>query len=170
MTDRTLQQVFGTGWNDVTSSIAGCTSAFATGDMLVVILLAANASDADTHCPELQQNIKAFRETIPKPPDAYLLLVVPDLDEEDYGVLRHALDNTLVCRKVVIPLGGADLSAAIRRYFPIVDWNTTVVPDQRSHATGVGDPDDDDLELLDRNGAPNIAQVLIERVRAQGRP
>jgi len=169
MTDLALQQVFGTGWNDVTSLVAGCTSAFATSDMLVVILRAANASDADARFPELQQNIKALRDATPKAPDAYLLLVVPQLDEEEYGVLRHALDNTLVCRKVVIPLDDADLSAAISRYFPIVDWNTTVAPDQRSHVTGVGDPDDDDLELLDRNGSANIAQVLIDRFRTQER-
>ena len=165
MTDLALQQVFGVGWNDVTTSIAGCTSAFATADMLVVILRAANASDADTRFPELQQNIKAFRDTIAKAPDAYLLLVVPELDEEEYGLLRHALDNTLVCRKVIIPLDGTDLSAAIRRYFPIVDWYTTVAPDQRSHATGAGDPDDEDLELLDGSGVTNIAQALIDRFR-----
>src|SRR4029079_11286685 len=149
MTDQALQQIFGAGWSDVTSSIVGCTSAFVTIDMLVVILRAANASEAHTRFPELQQNIKTFRDTITKAPDAYLLLVVPEFDEEEYGLLRHALDNTLVCRKVIIPLDGTDLSAAIRRYFPIVDWYTTVTPDQRSHATGAGDPNDEDLELLD---------------------
>jgi hypothetical protein len=165
MTDQALQQVFGAGWNDVTSSIAGCTSAFATAGMLVVILRATNASDADAGFPDLQQNIKAFRDTIPRAPDAYLLLVVPQLDEDEYGLLRRALDNTLVCRKVLIPLDGADLPAAVRRYFPIVDWNMPIAPDQRTHATGAGDPNDEDLELLDRNGAMNIAQTLIDRFR-----
>lgn len=169
MTDAELHEVFGAGWSDVTRSIVGCTSAFVSADMLVVVLRAMNASDAEVRSPELQQNIKVFRDAFAKPPDAYLLMVVPQLEEEEYGVLRHALDNTLVCRKVVIPLDGSDLAAAIKRHFPIIDWNSNVAPDHRSHLTGAGDPDDDDLELLDRNGAANIAQVLIERFRAQRR-
>lgn len=170
MTELALREIFGAGWIDVTTSIAGSTSAFGSADMLIVILRAANGSDADARFPELQQNIKAFRDALPKPPDAYLLLVVPRLDEEEYAVLRHALDNTLVCRKVVIPLDDLDLSTAVRRYFPIVDSYATDVPDHRSRLTGAGNPDDDDLELLDRNSVANIAQALIERFRTQKRP
>jgi hypothetical protein len=46
----------------------------------------------------------------------------------------------------------------------------TVVPDQRAHDTEPGDPNNEDLELLDGSGVANIAQTLIERFRASIRP
>jgi hypothetical protein len=168
--DTTLNQVFaGSLWRDVTSAIPGATSVYLSSDMLVVVLVAAQATDAADRFPELQQNIKMFRETADAPQDAYLLLVIPQLDEEGYAVIRQALDNTLVCRKILVPLDNHSLGDSVIRHFPLVAPAMAVVPDERPYQPASDGPDDDDLDLLDRTSPANIALHLIEQSLARVR-
>lgn len=170
MIDATLQQVFGgDSWRDVTGAIGGATFAFISSEMLVVLLVAKDAADAAARYPEIQQQIKILRGPTDTALDSYLLLVIPELNETDYALVRRALDNTLVCRKILVPLDGQPVAAAVRRHFPLIGPAVEVSPDERHHAAVVGEPDDDDLELLDRNSPPNIAAQLIDRALARTR-
>lgn len=167
MIDTDIREVFGSErWTDVTAEIPQSTVAFVSRDMFVVAVVADNAGDAAEAYPEVQQRIKEVRLKLTPPPDCYLLLVVPDVGEDDYTLLRRALDDTLVCRKIVVPLRGRSAADALRRQFPFVDDEKPYAVETSLHdnSSGTG-PTDEDLDLLDRNSPANIVQHLLDAAR-----
>jgi hypothetical protein len=134
--------------------------------MLVTLLFAESAAQAADRFPEAQQDIKNYRTTIERAPDCYLLMIIPWLTEEDYSLVRRALDDTLVCRKIIIPLEGLPAADAIRRHFPLVAPAKPSSEGEQDHVSETGGPNDDDLELLDKQSTKHIAEQLIDRSRA----
>jgi hypothetical protein len=168
MTEANLNNLFPTStWEPQHNIIAHANYTFISSDMLVALLFAETAGQAADRFPEAQQDIKNYRTSMEKPPDCYLLMIIPRLTEDDYGLVRRALDDTLVCRKIIIPLDGSSATDAIRRHFPLVAPAKVDSLDAQAHLTEAGGPTDDDLELLDKQSPPNIADQLIDRARAR---
>jgi hypothetical protein len=133
--------------------------------MLVAVLATSSVAEAATEYPEVQQAIKRARAELQRQVDAYLLLLVPTVSADVYPEVRAALDDPLICRKVVIELGSDEPSGALRRQFPLLANSLSDEMQPGKEAASAPDPGPEDLELLDRNGADNIVDLLLARAR-----
>jgi len=132
--------------------------------MLIAVLATSSVAEAAVEYPQVQQALKEVRVELHRPIDAYLLLVLPSVSDDDYPRVRKALDDPLICRKVVIELGNADPSSALLRQFPLLADMPEKSP-QVAHETVVPEPGPEDLDLLDRNSAENIVERLLAAAR-----
>ena len=147
-------------WKEITNHVPGCTAAFLSSDMLVGVLATASVPDAAIEYPAVQQALKEARVGLQRPVDAYLLIVVPSVSDEDYPSVRKALDDPLICRKIVVELGTAEPSTALLRQFPLLA-DMPEEPPQQPQEVAVVEPGSDELDLLDRNSPENVVNELM---------
>jgi len=153
-------------WADRTSEVPGATWCFVSGDIAAAILDAPNTAMIAERWAEVQTALENFSHKLPRSTDCYLLLIVPSLAEDEFATLRPALDDTLVCRKSLIVTEGRSISEAILSEFPIVASTWIATPFMHGQDTVLDDPNEEDLELLDKRGEQKIAEALIDRARA----
>jgi hypothetical protein len=157
-------------WNTAQADIPGADASLTSKDVAVFIIEAANGRDAAERWPQVQTNIDTFRQAQSPTPDCYLVIVVPELTDMEFALLRPAMDDTLICRKVIVPLNGRGIQDAFREDFPLIAPIAILQPYAQGIDSGEGDPSEEELEWMAKTGIEVLVDQLVERLRKAAKP
>ena len=87
----------------------------------------------------------------------------------EFALLRPAMDNTLVCRKVIVPLNDRTILEAFREDFPLIAPIWVLQTYARGLESGEGDPSEEELEWMAKTGVELLVDQLVERLRKESK-